>query len=285
MTGQQRAPAASRDSRIARRSVRVSAVHDASAPAIVARDLAAAYGDRIVLREVTFDLRAGAHLAVVGPNGAGKSTLLKVIGGLLPWTRGTIRVHGHAPRDHLCIAYVPQRSDVDWRFPVTVTDVVLMGLTGKLGPLRRASEGDRRLVASAIERVGLGDRAHRQIGELSGGEQQRMFIARAIAQEAEIVLMDEPLAGLDVPSEVDVLALLDRLDRTTLLVALHDLDVAAAHFDRVLLLSERMIGFGAPDDVFLPNALEAAYGGCVRMARTAGGALVVHDSAGSREVR
>ncbi len=260
------------------------AVHDSSAPAVAAHDLAAAYGNRVVLRDVSFELEAGAHLAVVGPNGAGKSTLLRVVGGLLPWVRGTIRVHGHAPRDHLCMAYVPQRSDVDWRFPVTVNDVVMMGRAGKLGPFRRAGEADRKLVTGAIERVGLADRAHRQVGDLSGGEQQRMFIARAMAQEAEIVLMDEPLAGLDVPSEAGVLALLDQLDRTSLLVALHDLAVAATHFDRVLLLRERMIGFGTPDAVFLPEALEAAYGGCVRMVRTADGTLVLHDTACSREV-
>ncbi len=259
-------------------------IHDAGAPAISARDLSAAYGGRIVLRDVSFDLSTGAHLAVVGPNGAGKSTLLKVVAGLTPSAGGTVRVHGHAPRAHLCVAYVPQRSDVDWRFPVTVSDVVRMGRTGRLGPLRRIGEHDRQLAREAIERVGLDGLSDRQIGELSGGEQQRMFIARAIAQEAEVVLLDEPLAGLDVPAEADVLGLLDRLDQATLLVALHDLGVAAARFDRALLLRERMIGFGTPNEVFRPDLLEAAYGGCVRMVRTPEGALVVHDAACSREV-
>ncbi|MCX6101034.1 MAG: metal ABC transporter ATP-binding protein, partial [Candidatus Bipolaricaulota bacterium] len=195
----------------------------------------------------------------------------------------TVRVHGHAPRAHLCVAYVSQRSDVDWRFPVTVGDVVRMGRTGRLGPLRRIGQHDRQLAKEAIERVGLDGLSDRQIGELSGGEQQRMFIARAIAQEAEVVLLDEPLAGLDVPAEADVLGLLDRLDRATLLVALHDLGVAAARFDRVLLLRERMLGFGTPDEVFRPDLLEAAYGGCVRMVRTSEGTLVVHDDACTRE--
>jgi manganese/iron transport system ATP-binding protein len=273
----------SRDERTARGNAQGSLVHDPNAPAVAARDLAVAYGDRIVLRDVSFELVAGAHLAVVGPNGAGKSTLLKVVSGLLPWGAGTIRVHGHAPRDHLCTAYVPQRSDVDWRFPVSVGDVVLMGRAAKLGPFRRAGARDRRLASDAIECVGLADRAYRQISDLSGGEQQRMFIARAIAQEAEIVLLDEPLAGLDVPSEAGVLALLGQLHQTTLLVALHDLGVAAAHFDRILLLRERMIGFGTPDDVFHPDTLELAYGGCIRRLRTADGMPIVHDTECSRE--
>ncbi len=267
----------SRAVRHARRSVVSTAVHDANASAIAARHLTAAYERRIALREVSFDLPAGEHLAIVGPNGAGKSTLLKVIAGILPVSEGEIRIHGHAPREHLCTAYVPQRSDVDWRFPVTVEDVVRMGRTGQLGPLRRLGERDRQLTREAIARVGLSLLSGRQIGELSGGEQQRMFIARAIAQEAEVVLLDEPLAGLDIPAEADVLALLDRLEGTTLLVALHDLAVAGTHFGRVLLLRERLVGYGAPEDVFRPELLQAAYGDYVHLVRTSDGTLIVHD--------
>ncbi len=263
------------------RSVRAQqpAPHDPTAPAIDARELSVAYGERFALRDVTFSLRAGQRLAVIGPNGAGKSTLLKVAGGLLFATSGTLLVHGHAPRDHLCVAYVPQRSNVDWRFPLRVADVVLTGRTGRLGALRWPGRRDRELSRDAMERVGLGQLADRLIGELSGGEQQRMFIARAMAQEAEIVLLDEPLAGLDVPATSEVIALLRELRQATLVVALHDLAIAAANFDRVLLLRERMIQFGTPSDVFRPEFLEPAYGGCVRLVETERGRLVVHDDA------
>jgi manganese/iron transport system ATP-binding protein len=266
------------------RAVRPSNVtaHDPGAPAVEARGLAAAYDGRVVLRDVSFAIRAGERLAVVGPNGAGKSTLLKIASGLLPAAGGTLHVHGHAPRDHLCVAYVPQRTEVDWRFPLTAADVVLMGRTGRLGALRRPGPRDRELALSAIRRVGLDRLAGRQIGELSGGEQQRMFIARAMAQEADVVLLDEPLAGLDVPATADVVAILDRLERATIVVALHDLAIAAGHFDRILLLRERMISFGAPADAFHPDFLQEAYGGCVRMVRTAAGNLVVHDDACTR---
>jgi ABC-type Mn2+/Zn2+ transport system ATPase subunit len=239
----------------------------------------------VVLRDVSFAVRGGERLAVVGPNGAGKSTFLKAASGLLPAAAGTLLVHGHAPRDHLCVAYVPQRLDADWRFPLTVADVVLMGRTGRLGVLRRPGLRDRDLAREAMGRVGLDHLAGRQISELSGGEQQRMFIARAIAQEAEIVLLDEPLAGLDVPAEAEVIATLRRLGRATIVVALHDLAVAAAHFDRVLLLRERMISFGAPTEAFQPGFLREAYGGSVQMVRTVDGHLVVQDDPCTREGR
>jgi ABC-type Mn2+/Zn2+ transport system ATPase subunit len=261
------------------------APHDPGAPAIEARGLSVAYGGRVVLRDVSFSLQSGRRLAVVGPNGAGKSTLLKATAGLLPTAAGTLLVHGHAPRDHICVAYVPQRPDVDWRFPLRVRDVVLMGRTGRLGPLRRPARIDRELAGGAIERVGLARLAGRLIGELSGGEQQKMFIARAIAQEAEIVLLDEPLAGLDVPATTDVIELLRTLERATLAVALHDLAVAAASFDLVLLVRQRMIRFGRPADAFQPDALEEAYGSHVPVARTADGRLVVPDDDCPKEPR
>jgi ABC-type Mn2+/Zn2+ transport system ATPase subunit len=259
--------------------------HDESAPALVVRDLTVAYDGRIALTGVSFELPAGARLAIVGPNGAGKSSLLKAISGLLAWSEGTIEIHGHEPRGHICIGYVPQRTQVDWRFPVTVYDVVMMGRIGRLGPLRRVQASDKRIVRSALARVGLEEFAGRQIEELSGGQQQRMFIARTIAQESSIVLMDEPFAGLDVSSRDEVISLLDRLQGTTLLVALHDLGIASAHFDHALLLKGRMLGFGSPSHVFGEEALRAAYGSCLRMIRTDDGVLVVHDTACSGEVR
>ncbi len=273
----QRETATIAGSKWSRRRAHVS--HDPNAPALSVRDLAVAYGDHTAIEGVSFDLSAGTRLAVVGPNAAGKSTLLKAISGLLPWSSGSIEVHGHAPSEHICIAYVPQRSEVDWRFPVTVYDVVMMGRVGRLGPLRRPQARDREQVHAALDRVGLSDLARQQIEELSGGQQQRMFIARAVAQEAEIMLMDEPLAGLDVHSRDEVIALLDQLDSATLLVALHDLGIASAHFDRVLLLNGHMLGFGDPKTVFQPDTLQQAYGTCLRMVHTESGVLVVHDTA------
>ncbi len=258
---------------------RARIAHDPNAPALSVRDLVVAYGDHTAIEGVSFDLSAGARLAVVGPNAAGKSTLLKAISGLLPWSAGSIEIHGHAPSEHICIAYVPQRSEVDWRFPVTVYDVVMMGRIGRLGPLRRPQAHDRERVRAALDRVGLSHLAQQQIEELSGGQQQRMFIARAVAQEAGIMLMDEPLAGLDVHSRDGVLTLLDQLEGTTLLVALHDLGIASAHFNRVLLLNGRMLGFGEPATVFRPDTLQQAYGTCLRMVHTEDGVLVVHDTA------
>jgi manganese/iron transport system ATP-binding protein len=252
--------------------------HDPNAPALSIHHLRVSYGERQALDDVTFDLPARARLAVVGPNGAGKSTLLKAIAGILPRTSGSIAVHGGTPERHICIAYLPQRSEVDWRFPVTAYDAVMMGRTGRLGPLRRPKDKDRAIVEEALARVDLADRGRRRIEELSGGEQQRMFIARAIAQEAELVLLDEPLAGLDVSSQRDVLALLARLTEATLLVALHDLGVATTHFNLLLLLRGRILGFGRPADVLRPETLRDAYGSALRMVNTEDGVLVVHDS-------
>jgi manganese/iron transport system ATP-binding protein len=199
---------------------------------------------------------------VLGPNGAGKSTLLKVIAGVLPQTKGIVEVFGEAPGGHICIAYVPQRSQVDWNFPVSVRDVVMMGRIGKLGLLRRPGRADREAVHQALEVVKMSNLAGRQISELSGGQQQRMFIARALAQEAELMLMDEPLTGLDTTSQEDIFGILDTLreNRVTVLVALHDLKLAAERFDQVMLLNHRLIGLGAPDAVFTNEHLANAYG-------------------------
>jgi manganese/iron transport system ATP-binding protein len=238
------------------------------------------YDGNPALADVSFRLASGERVAVVGPNGAGKSTLFKVIAGVLSPTAGEVRVAGHRPGGHICIAYVPQRSEVDWTFPVTVADVVMMGRAGKIGLLRRPGRRDWEHVRQCLAVVGMAELAGRQIGELSGGQQQRMFIARALAQEAELMLMDEPLAGLDIPAQEDVFRAVSELRRrgVTVMVATHDLSLAAERFDRVMLLNSRLVGMGQPGDVFTPERLQAAYGGHLRLVQTDDGVMVLSDT-------
>jgi manganese/iron transport system ATP-binding protein len=255
--------------------------HRPHAPALTFDKVSAGYNGDFGLVDVSFSLDRGDRLAVVGPNGGGKTTLIKVAAGLLPIAAGEAHVYGHAPLGHVCIAYLPQQSSVDWRFPVTVYDVVMMGRTGRLGPLRRPKRADRDVVWRALERVQMDSLASRRIGSLSGGQQRRVFIARAMAQEAELMLMDEPLVGLDTNSRDAVLQLVtDMADEgVTVVVALHDLGVATAYFNAVLLLKGHAIGFGDPRSVFSPENLRAAYGSCLRIVKTDEGLFVVHDTA------
>jgi len=238
------------------------------------------FDSRLALDDVSFQLHHGERVAVVGPNGAGKSTLFKAIAGVLKPISGEIKVYGHGPGGHICIAYLSQRSQVDWSFPVTVSDVVMMGRIGKLGLLRWPKHRDWEIVRQALADVGLEEIANRQIGELSGGQQQRMFIARALAQEAELMLMDEPLTGLDIGSQESIFTFLDDLQGrgVTVMVATHDLDLAARRFDRVMLLNQRMLGFGVPEQVFTPEQLMSAYGGHIHLVETDDQLLVVADT-------
>lgn len=219
-------------------------------------------GTRNALEAISFEVQAGQRVAVVGPNGAGKSTLLKLIAGTIRPSSGRVSVFGHGPHGHICIAYVPQRSQIDWTFPVTVGDVVMMGRVGKIGWFRRSRQVDGEIVRASLERVNAAHLANKQIGELSGGQQQRVFIARALAQEAELVLLDEPMSGLDMHSYDAIFTILDGLrdDGVTVLVATHDLDMAAERFDRIMLLNRRMIAFGPPVDVLNVGYLLQAYG-------------------------
>jgi ABC-type Mn2+/Zn2+ transport system ATPase subunit len=255
---------------------------DDDASILDVRNVSVRYADQLVLEDITFRLGVGECVAVVGPNGAGKSTLFKVIAGIVKASGGSVTVHGHEPGVGVCVAYVQQRSDVDWSFPISVRDVVMMGRIGHIGLLHRPSAKDREIVAAALETMHLTELAGRQIGELSGGQQQRMFIARALAQEAELVLMDEPLTGLDARSRRDTLALVDALHerKVSVMVATHDLELAAAHFDMVMLLNRRLIGFGPPDEVFTEARLLEAYGGGVALIDTEGGNSIVGDVGG-----
>jgi len=242
--------------------------HKPDQPILDLHHVSVRYDGRAALENVTFHLHGGERVAVVGPNGAGKSTLLKVVAGVLPPTDGDVTVYGSGPRGHVCIGYVPQRSQVDWRFPVNVADVIMMGRIAKLGLLGWPKKSDWNFVRSAIEMVGISELSSLQISELSGGQQQRMFIARALAQEAELMLMDEPLTGLDSPSQDGLLALIGELQKrgVTIMVATHDLDQAARYFDRILLLNHKIIAFGSAADVLQPEKLHEAYGGRLRVA-------------------
>lgn len=221
-----------------------------------------AYNSRPALEDISFEIPHGARVAVVGPNGAGKSTLFKALVGLLPVQRGQILIHGRPRGSHLdCVAYIPQREDVDWRFPVTVRDVVMMGRFGKDGWFRRATFQDQRLVKGAMDQMGILPLADRPIGELSGGQQQRAFLARALAQEPHILLMDEPFTGIDISTQEVTLQVLDRLheQQVTVLVSTHDLNMAAQRFDLVLLLNHRLVAFGTPTQVFTQGNVSSAF--------------------------
>lgn len=241
--------------------------HVESAPPIQVEDVTYRYDGTTALQDVSFKLPAGALVAVVGPNGSGKTTLFKVIAGILRPNDGAVRVFGHGPGGHVCIAYVPQRSEVDWDFPVSVTEVVMMGRIRKLGFFRWPRRDDWDLVHEALARVGMARHAQRQISELSGGQQQRVFLAQALAQEAELVLLDEPLTGLDMPSQEAIFEALQTLrdEGVTVMVATHDLNLAAERFNRAMLLNRRLIAYGDPEQVFSRSNLLEAYGGQVHI--------------------
>ncbi len=216
------------------------------------------------LLDVSLTVPHGAQVAVVGPNGAGKSTLFKALVGLLPLRSGRISIHGRPPNDQEDpIAYVPQREEVDWRFPVSVRDVVAMGRYGRVRPLRRLRAADHAAVDEALAGLDLAPLADRPIAELSGGQQQRVFLARALAQEPHVLLLDEPFTGVDAAVRESVLSVLEdlRAREVTALVSTHDLRLASERFELVALLNRRLVAYGAPADVFRPDNVQAAFGG------------------------
>jgi len=241
-------------------------------------DVSVGYNGKIVLQSLNFLVPHGARVAVVGPNGAGKSTLFKSLVGLLPLRAGSILIHGLPLGNHQdCVAYVPQREDVDWRFPVSVYDVVMMGRFGQMGWLSRPSQHDRQVVRRALEQLGIANLADRPIGELSGGQQQRAFLARALAQEPHILLMDEPFTGVDASTQEATLDLLDDLQaqQVTALISTHDLGLAAQRFPQVLLLNHQVIAYGTPEEVFTDQHLAEAFGG--QVLKLPGGTVLVDE--------
>ncbi|MEO5918849.1 MAG: metal ABC transporter ATP-binding protein [Candidatus Limnocylindrales bacterium] len=228
------------------------------------QDVSVGYDDRPVLEAVNLELETGALTAVVGPNGGGKSTLLKLIAGLLrPWA-GEIVVLGDLPGAHArSVAYVPQAEAVDWSFPVCAADVVMMGRYPRLGPVRRPGSRDHAAVAGALDQVGMSDFARRQIGALSGGQRRRVFLARALASEPELYLLDEPVTGVDAATQEDLMQILDRESRAgkTVIASTHDLASAAQHFRSIVAVNRTIVAQGDASLVMDTDVLLRTYGG------------------------
>ena len=225
--------------------------------------LSFAYRDSLVLREVTLDLPQGVVLGVIGPNGAGKSTLLKAVVGLLKPAKGTVACFGqplHKVRRR--VGYMRQASSVDWDFPTTVSDVVLMGTYGQLGWFRRPGHKERDVAAAALRRVGIPHLAHRPISQLSGGERQRTFLARLLAQEPDLLLLDEPFAGVDAASQETITNVLHGLrdEGRTVVIVHHDLATVPTLCDWTCLLNRTVMGFGPTKEVFTDEMVKQAYG-------------------------
>jgi ABC-type Mn2+/Zn2+ transport system ATPase subunit len=233
------------------------------------------------LEDISFRADVGEQIAVIGPNGAGKSTLFKLMTGMLKPDSGTVEMFGRDPVQHICIAYVPQRSQINWSFPATVEDVVMMGRTRQIGLFRRPKKSDWQIVKNSLERVNAQHLAKKQIGELSGGQQQRVFIARALALDTELLLLDEPLTGLDTPSQQAILQILEELRGlgVTVFVATHDINLAADRFDKVMLLNRQLLAFGPAAEALAPENLLQAYGGHIhRLGED--GAMLIDDCCG-----
>lgn len=231
-------------------------------PAIEVRDLTVSYGATPVFAGVSFALAPGRLIGVIGPNGAGKTTLLKAILGLVPRT-GSVTVGGATvSRRSGQLAYVPQRDAINWRFPASVLDVVLMGRYARLGWLRRPGPRDRALAHACLEQVGMAAYAAQPIAQLSGGQQQRVFLARALAQEPDVLLLDEPISGVDAPTQETILRILASLAREgkTLLLTTHDLRCNMDFFDGLLAVNRGLVALGAVEQVLTPQVLAATYG-------------------------
>ncbi|MEO0362069.1 MAG: manganese/iron ABC transporter ATP-binding protein [Pseudomonadota bacterium] len=239
------------------------------------------------LRDASFEAPLGSITALVGVNGSGKSTMFKTIMGFLRAAKGDVRILGmsveEAVRRNL-VAYVPQAEEVDWSFPVLVEDVVMMGRYGRMGFMRRARAADREAVDAALERVGMSAYRRRQIGELSGGQKKRVFLARALAQDGRVILLDEPFTGVDVKTEEAIIALLRELraEGRVMLVSTHNLGSVPEFCDRTVLIKGTVLAYGPTEQVFTQDNLERAFGGVLRHFVLGGADL--HDDEDGRQV-
>ena len=232
--------------------------------ALEIHDMTVAYHRRPVLWDVDLQVPEGKLVGVIGPNGAGKTTLIKAVLGLVPLASGKVEIYGQPYEDQRkLVGYVPQRESVDWDFPVTVRDVVLMGTYGRLGWFRRPRRPERQLAEECLEQVGMASFARRQIRQLSGGQQQRVFLARALAEQAQVYFLDEPFAGVDAATESAIVDLLQSMRSAgkTVFVVHHDLQTVREYFDWVILLNMRLVACGPVGETFTPENMQKTYGG------------------------
>ena len=263
-------------------------VSDFSGPGLIAQNLSVTYrnGHR-ALWDAGFEIPRGSVTALVGVNGAGKSTLFKAMMGFVKISSGQISILGQTVQSALknnLVAYVPQSEDIDWSFPVLVEDVVMMGRYGHMGMLRRPKQVDRDAVSQSLERVGKQDFVHSQIGELSGGQRKRVFLARALAQDSQVILLDEPFTGVDVKTENQIIALMGKLrdEGRVMLVSTHNLGSVPEFCDRTILIKGTVLAHGPTTSTFTRDNLEKAFGGVLRHF-TLGGATL-HDDNDARTV-
>lgn len=230
---------------------------------IKVRGLSVNYGTKRVLTNIHLDIHAGNMYGVIGPNGAGKSTLFKSILGLIEYNAGDIEVLGDEIEDvRKQIAYVPQKDEVDWQFPATVKDIVMMGRYPYKKLFQRLGAEDHAIADDAMAKLGISDLSTRQIGKLSGGQQQRVFIARALCQQADVFFLDEPFVGVDITTEERIISILKELasEGKTILVVHHDLSTVNQYFDKIILLNQRLIAFGDTETTFNQDNIAKAYG-------------------------
>lgn len=236
-------------------------------------DLSVSYDKKTALWGVDFQLPKGVLTGIIGPNGAGKSTLIKAIMGLIPLRSGEVKIFNEPIKNiRHRVSYVPQRESVDWDFPTTVEDVVLMGRYAKLGVFEKIKLADREAANDALQKTGLIDLKNRQISELSGGQQQRVFLARALAQDADIYFMDEPFAGVDMATEKSIIEILKSMKAKgkTVLVVHHDLASVSDYFDWLILINMRLLACGPTNEVFTKEKLDEMYGGRLNILSKAG---------------
>ncbi|MDE2749681.1 MAG: metal ABC transporter ATP-binding protein [Chloroflexota bacterium] len=233
-------------------------------PALHVDRVSAGYrGQGLALDDISFNVKKGERVAVIGPNGAGKSTLFKAIVGVMQISAGRITIYGEDTHSsHTNVGYVPQQSAIDWAFPASVFDVVMMGRCRHIGWFRWPGKDDRIIVRDILEHLSLDQLADRQISELSGGQRQRVFIARAMAQDTRLMVLDEPFTGVDQPAEQEIIESLDILTShgITLLISTHHMENAALHFDKILILRQRLLAYGPPDDTLTTANMRDAFG-------------------------
>jgi manganese/iron transport system ATP-binding protein len=262
--------------------------HSTAKDGLSAQDVTVTYRNgHTALWNASFEIPRGTVTALVGINGAGKSTLFKAIMGFVPAAKGEIRILGMTVKEALAknlVAYVPQSEEVDWAFPVLVEDVVMMGRYGKMGFLRRPKAADHKAVDEALARVNMTEFRHRQIGELSGGQRKRVFLARALAQDGQVILLDEPFTGVDVKTEDQIIALLRDLrdEGRVMLVSTHNLGSVPEFCDRTVLVKGTVLSYGPTETTFTRENLERAFGGVLRHFTLGGDAL--HDDEDARAI-